>query len=498
MSVLDYSWSAVEQFRNRTRELEVMDRWWDDPDADPLNMYGRRRVGKSWLFRRFAHGKPAVVLVAQEDSTPRRVFASFATTLEPLIGVRPQINDIAELFTVLYRLGETQKVLVVIDEFPYVLGASAPARNRSLTAVQAVMEQLRDNSQIKLVLAGSLVAEMERLQQPKSPLYGRLRAFDVRPLTFPEATCLIDEDDLLLSLTRFAVAGGMPRYLTTFGRGSLQSAVTTHALDRHGGLFNEPMNLLHNELRTPATYFTLLELMSRGARQVGDLAAESGLTSQDLLPYLDTLARMRIVERITPAGASSRERKSLWRCNDHFVRFWFRFVRPYQPELDAGADPVAYYRAEIAPHLASHTAPVFEEEAARWVRREYAGRVLAVASWWGNALGAERRAKRRLIEEIDAVGLHRKRVVVALEAKWTNRALGADVLTDLLDFKLPAMAQAGFEVDRTEVVLASRSGFTKGLEDLAADRDHVRLVTARQILASAGDHDSHQLDPRPR
>lgn len=476
----------------------MLGRWWNDPDADPLNMFGRRRVGKSWLFRRFAHGKPAVVLVAQEDSTPRRVFASFATTLEPLIGVRPQINDVAELFTVLYRLGEKQKVLVVIDEFPYVLGTSAPARNRSLTAIQAVMEQLRDDSQLKLVLAGSLVAEMERLQQPKSPLYGRLRAFDVRPLTFPEATSLIDEDDPMLSLTRFAVAGGMPRYLTTFGRGNLQSAVTTHALDRHGGLFDEPMNLLHNELRAPATYFTLLELMSRGARQVGDLAAESGLTSQELLPYLDTLARMRIVERITPAGASPRERKSLWRCNDHFVRFWFRFVRPYQPELDAGADPIAYYRAEIAPHLASHTAPVFEEEAARWVRGEYAGRVLAVAGWWGNALNAERRAKRRLTEEIDAVGLYRKRVVVALEAKWTNRALGLDVLTDLLNFKLPAMAQAGFDVDRTEIVLASRSGFSKGLADLAADRHHVRLVPARQILAAADPDPTHKHDPHQR
>lgn len=64
-------------------------------------------------------------------------------------------------------------------------------------------------------------------------------------------------------------------------------------------------------------------------------------------------------------------------------------------------------------------------------------------------------------------------MVVALEAKWTNRALGADVLTDLLDYKLPAMAQAGLDIDRTEIVLASRSGFTKGLEALAADRDHL-------------------------
>lgn len=43
------------------------------------------------------------------------------------------------------------------------------------------MEQLREDSRIKLILAGSLVAEMERLQRPKSPLYGRLRASTFNP-----------------------------------------------------------------------------------------------------------------------------------------------------------------------------------------------------------------------------------------------------------------------------------------------------------------------------
>lgn len=482
MRVPSFAWSAVDQFRNRTRDLAALEAWWDDPAAEPLNLYGRRRVGKSWLFRRLAHGKPAVILVAQEDSIPRRVFESFARVLEPMLGVRPQLSDITELFTVLYRLAADEKILVVIDEFPYLLGNTGPARARSLTAVQAAMEQLRDDSRIKLILAGSLVAEMERLQQPKSPLYGRLRAFDVQPLSFPEAVDLLEGADVHENLTRYAVAGGMPRYLAAFGRGDLESAVVSNVLDRRGGLFNEPMTLLHNELRSPGTYFALLELMATGARQVGDLADGSGMTAQELTPYLETLRRMRLVERITPAGAGARERKSLWRCSDHFIRFWFRFVRPYQAELEAGADAAAYYRAEVDPNLASHIAPVFEVETQRWVRRAYAGRALTVGPWWGNALNAERRAKRRMTEEIDAVGLNRRRVLVAVEAKWTNGRLSAGVLTDLVDFKLPAMEQQGYDTSDTEIVLASRSGFTDGTRALAEERGHVRLISAQEIL----------------
>jgi predicted GTPase len=34
-------------------------------------MYGRRRVGKSWLLRRFAHGKPAVILSSERLALTR-------------------------------------------------------------------------------------------------------------------------------------------------------------------------------------------------------------------------------------------------------------------------------------------------------------------------------------------------------------------------------------------------------------------------------------------
>lgn len=65
-------------------------------------------------------------------------------------------------------------------------------------------------------------------------------------MTCPESGALLAGKDACENLTRFAVAGGMPRYLSTFGRGSLRAAVVDNVLDRRGGLFNEVMALLHN------------------------------------------------------------------------------------------------------------------------------------------------------------------------------------------------------------------------------------------------------------
>jgi AAA+ ATPase superfamily predicted ATPase len=480
--VQTYAWNAVGEFRNRVDDLDALEAWWSSPSREPINLYGRRRVGKSWLFRKFAHGKKAIILVAKEESSPARTFDSFAAALEPVLGVRPQIRDIGELFRVLYVLARDEKTVVVIDEFPYLLGATGAARRRALTAVQSVIEEQREDSRIKLILTGSLIAEMERLQEPKSPLYGRLRRMDVRPLSFLDARALMDSSAATDQLTRYAVAGGMPRYLSAFGSGRLEDSVVAQVLDRRGGLFNEPIALLHNEVRVPATYFAILESLALRPQSLPQIADQAGVSSRELTPYLEILASMQMVAKRAPVGAAPASRNNQWACTDNFIRFWFRFVRPYQSEIEAGADGRAYFRAEVAPLLADHTAKVFEDEVARWIRTEYAGRTLTVGGWWGPALHAERRSGARRTEEIDAVGLHRDRAVVVAEAKWTNSKLDAKVVTDLLAYKLPALEQAKFTIAHTQIVLASRSGFTPAVHAMAESDERIRLVTAEEIL----------------
>jgi hypothetical protein len=107
-----------------------------------------------------------------------------------------------------------------------------------------------------------------------------------------------------------------------------------------------------------------------------------------------------------------------------------------------------------------------------------------VGGWWGPALHLHRAAKTRFSEEIDAVALAGRHVLVAAEAKWTAKPMDASVLTALLDFKLPAMTQAGFDVSGTDIILTARSGFSDGLVERAAGRGNVRLIGADEILAT--------------
>ena len=474
-----FSFPAHDRFLNREDDLARLEDWWAGPEKNALALYGRRRVGKSWLFREFAHGKPALLLVADRRAeTPQ--LQRFADRLTQVLGLRPALSDLPALFETLYALAADQKVLVVIDEFPYLLPSRERDRDRVLTALQAVMEE-RDASQLKLVLCGSYIAQMERLLN--GPLRGRLTPLLVEPLGFGEAQSFIEASASAVErVERYAVSGGMSLYLDELARGgTLDERIRTRVLDPRGPLHNDPREVLEEELRTPGIYYSILEELSTGKKSLGELAATLGRKTTDLQGYFDALRGMRIVNRSAPVTAQDTERNHRYALADDYLRFWFRFVFPFQEELKAGLPPSVLYRDEIAPVLGDHVSPTFESLSRAWVLRT--GRATRVGTWWGNALNEHRRDGSRQSEEIDVVGLRRSAVVVVGECKWQNRQLGLDVLDELETFKLPALRQGTARMGRdVSIVLFSKSGFGRSLVEAAEERDDLSLVDVDALV----------------
>jgi AAA+ ATPase superfamily predicted ATPase len=480
-----FEFAAHDRFLNRVADLERVEAWWrDERDRDALALYGRRRVGKSWLVREFAHGKPALILVAERRTSGAQL-NRFAARLEPYLDVRPDLPDLPSLFSVLYALGRRGKLLVVIDEFPYLLPSRTSDRIDVLTAVQAVMEE-RDASNLKLMLCGSHIGQMTTLLSESSPLRGRLAPLSIDPLRFADAQHFIEAGTAGERIERYALAGGATLYLDELGRGrDLRQRVCASVLDSRGPLFNDPREVLEEELRQPGTYFSLLEELAGGARSIADLAAAVGKRSNELGPYLETLREMQLVEQIAPLTAARVGRDHRYRLGDGFLRFWFRFVFPFQDDLRTGLRPEDHFDGEVKPVLADHVAPVFESLCREWTRKRLGRHASRVGSWWGPALNELRRTGERFAEEVDVVGIGRSAVTVVGECKWTTGRLTRKVLDDLEGFKLPAMRQARlrFAAGGPLIVLFSRSGFKDNLVEYAAKRRDVTLVNAEQLVA---------------
>ena len=479
-----FNWGLRDTFLNRHEELAQLRRWWDEGAHDLITLHGRRRVGKSWLFRAFAHGKPAVILVADAGAQGPQL-RQFADRLEAPLGLRPEIASVPELFRILSRLGAREKTLAVIDEFPYLLPSTQRERRQVLTGIQAVIEEERDSSKTRFILCGSQIGAMERLMAEESPLHGRLQRLFVAPLGPDECVPFIEAEGPRDWIERYAVAGGMPLYLDELGRGrALRELLEANVLNPLGSLFEEPPFVLQQELQRPAIYFSLLEEIASGPRALGDLAAALETSSTSLTEYLRTLQGMRIIERDLPVTSGPNKSGYRYRLTDGFFRFWFRFVRPFAAELETGLSAADLWRTEIAPALPEHIAPAFEALCQRWVRKNLGDQASRVGGWWGPALNKLRASGERTTEEIDVVGLGRGRVSLVGECKWTAKPISVSLLGEIEHFKLPALVQSGAKLakDGPLIVLFSRSGFTDGLNRVAATRDDLRLVELAEVI----------------
>ncbi|HWP62755.1 MAG TPA: ATP-binding protein [Candidatus Binatia bacterium] len=473
-----YTFLNHAEFLDRQAELDRLDRWWaNESDPFPLLVFGRRRTGKSWLLREFAHGKEADILVC-DSRAERDQLASFARVLERSLGVRPETPDIRSFFDLILRPRGTGRQLVVIDEFPLLLEASRGADS----ALAAALEDRQPG--VKLVLCGSQISTMTTLLAERAPLRGRATPLPIAPLRFDQTRAFLPElraDDLV---TRYAIAGGMPLYLRRLGRrGSLKTVLCDEVFDPLGPLFDEGRDVLTLELTGTAIHFSLLAALSAApSLEWMDLVERSHVEASTASRYIRILEDLQFVRTANPVFAPVGARRRRYRIADPFIRFWFRFVFPYQADLAAGLPPEVHYERNVAPFLADHVAPAFEDVCRAWVRTQYAATTDTVGAWWGLARHDLRRRKVRSNEEIDVVGARGDVVTVVGECRWQSRPMGRDVLRDLVEYKLPALGQTGVDVSGAAIVLFSRAGFRKELVAEAARRGDVRLVDLATLL----------------
>lgn len=473
-----YQFERIDRFRDRTEELTAIEAWFgrsDEPRA--FLIHGRRRVGKSWLFRAFAHGREADIFVASTRALGGQL-TSFAATLER-DGERPYLPDLESFFRLLYRRARDTTRLAIIDELPNLVKV-----DRDLPAsLLKIMEEEAGQSKLKLILTGSHVAMMEELLAERQPLHDRLQSLQLRPLDFWRARLVLGDGPAERQLIAYGLAGGMPKYLAELaGADDPVARMGELALSPFGRLFNEARTVLGQELDSPATHFSLLSALAAGPADYATIEKRSRVEHNKIGRYLVTLQNLHLVAPRFPVTDPDRKSYSrLYVLADGFLRFWFRYVFPFEADLESGLDPAAVIQTEIMPTLADHLSSTIEEIAREWVRRHRLGNATRVGSWWGPALDEYRRTGQRTNEEIDIVGLRGKRAVVVGEVRWRSDPMSVGVLGELDRFKLPALARAGVTIGRPHIVLVSRSGFTPALTEAASKDSRITLVDSDML-----------------
>ena len=457
-------------FADRKEEMSILETDYSVKGKRLFVLYGRRRVGKTELIRRFTRERGIYFLATNEGDTQNiRSFQELASSYLRDPGIRNGLyTDWYSFFSVLTandafrkRCNES-KLVIVFDEFPYLIEA-----NRSIPSVfQKIYDTLTNDADVMLILSGSSISMMEdNVLSYRSPLYGRRTGqLRLNPLKFryiKEFSNFKFED---LCKTWFTL-GGVPEYLLKFDhRLSFWENVSSKILSKGAPLYEEAEFLLRTELREPRNYMLILRSVAQGRNTAGEISDYTGLDKSMVSKYLDVMMSLELISPEMPFGAKENFKRRRYTVSDPYLKFWFRYVLPSRSEIEIYRSDQILERVKA--DFNAYAGEQFEQLMRELVVDGILGRSFGISSrWWGRN---RKKIPGQDIEEIDVVAYSNERdELLFAECKWSSSPVSVSVVSRLKE----KSKELKRHYPRSGVVYAvfSKSGFSGNTEFVGED-----------------------------
>jgi hypothetical protein len=316
-----------------------------------------------------------------------------------------------DLFGYVTDQADGKPFLLVLDEFPY-LAAAAPALP---SIIQSLWDHDWQSTRLKLVLSGSYVTAMNRLEQVDQPLYGRRTGkLLVSPFGFADAALFMPQYPVRDQLIAYGLFGHLPGHLALLdpSRTLAQNTGDT-LLSPTGRLADEAQHMLDAFAPDAHVHYSIIEAIAGGEQTWSGITKRVGRSGGSLLRPLQWLEEMQVIARVVPATEKTpqRSKRILYRIVDPYVAFWHRTVSRL---VNAGSiglvEPERLWEEMVAPGLDDYMGPVFEEVCRDFVRRtdRLPFRPLRVGEWWDA----------RSTSQVDVVATGTNGELLVGECKW--------------------------------------------------------------------------------
>jgi len=458
----------MDKFVDRQTEMAELDRLLTTPGAQFIPVYGRRRVGKTTLLLHWAQKsqRPYLYWVARretaEASRHSLARALWAWAYPDLSNPEPPRFDSWEiLFREMARMIADKQMIVILDEFPYIVESDASFPSH----LQAAWDHLFRDKQATFVLAGSHIGMMVDMMEYKAPLHGRFTAqMPVDPLPFAVLREFFPGYDAAERVATYAVLGGIPAYLEHFNPQVTLSDNIRKNLFRRTGMFrSEPDILVSDLVRETRVYESVLRAIATDARTPAEISVVTGIQPQNLPPYLKRLADLRLIERRTPATIPFAQRqtttRSRYHVRDPYLRFYLRFIEPNQEMIEMGLVDTLWER--IAEQLRAFIgATTFEELCREWIVTQAQIRQLPFAP---EVVGSHWSAD----AQIDVIAINwREKAILLGECKWGVDPVGRSVIQELFEKSNKVVPGSDWQVS---YAFFARAGFTAAARQTAEE-----------------------------
>ena len=324
------------RFYNREMEIGILQQNEEQAKRNAVFtvLMGRRRVGKTSLVIKALEGKPFVYLFVSKDSEAM-LCKKFQQTLSEQLGIEiyGQLTHFHDVFEVIMKESVGRHFTVVFDEFQNFYKVN-PA---IFSEMQDIWDRYHRESHINLIAMGSIRSLMKRIFEDKNePLYGRPTSkFTLLPFTISVLKQIFGDyqpnyknEDLLCL---YMITGGVAKYVELLmDAGCYTKEKMLNYVCRQDSYFlSEGRDIVNQEFGDESnTYFSILQLIAGGMTRRSEI---DGAMQKDMGTFIQNLdSNYNIITRLKPLLAKPNSKTSVYEITDQFLRFWFRFVWPYQ------------------------------------------------------------------------------------------------------------------------------------------------------------------------
>lgn len=316
-------------FIGRNSERKTLEDIYTSDRSGIVVLYGRIGMGKTALVNDFIKDKEAVYYQLR-DCTMREQLFLMEEEFSKYEGAVQASEDasILELLDPVILASKAEKKLVIFDEFH--LGTKEPGLAEAIAAILAQKERYGN---VMFILCSSSVnwVENEMVNELGTAARFILKFMKLKEMGFMELSQWFPRLSVEECIAINAVIGGVPAYLSLWDDKKTSAAnIKRLFLSESAPLFHEAENVLRTELRELSAYNTILYALASGKYKLNEIYLRTGFSRAKISVYIKNLIKLDVVEKVFSAdsGNNDNAQKGLYRINDNFLNFWYRFVFP--------------------------------------------------------------------------------------------------------------------------------------------------------------------------
>ena len=318
----------------RQRETDYLDGLLVSGQAEFLAIYGRRRVGKTFLIREYLKRHLAFELTGMLDSPLADQLANFQSAMKAAGATDAALPDswqqaFAQLADFLLTLPQASKQVIFLDELPWL----ASHKSKFLPALDHFWNTfLSRHRQFVLIVCGSAASWMiSKLIHHKGGLHNRVTArLRLEPFTLAETETFLKSRQVSLTrydlLTLTMAFGGVPFYLHEAKPGRSAAQIIDDACFSQTGLLREEFSRLYVALFDhPERHLELVRLLAKHPQGLdrGKLTAVHS-SGGGLTRTLEELSEAAFITPVRPFGKKTKD--TIYRLSDEYSLFYLRWI----------------------------------------------------------------------------------------------------------------------------------------------------------------------------